>query len=74
MATERHLKSASVLVLTLGTAFVYRDMAPPVPGRTAGEIVNNCHQRPAAEFKRSALNVDEIVKALEDLKDSLGTA
>ncbi len=42
------------LVLTFGTAHVFRE-------RTSGRIVANCHKRPAADFDRELLSVNEIV-------------
>lgn len=46
------LRSCNRVILTFGTAWVYeRD----------GQIVANCHRRPAAEFVRRRLSVAEIV-------------
>lgn len=52
------LRTADRVVLTFGTAWVYEH---------AGEAVANCHRRPAAEFTRRRLGVDEIVTAFADL-------
>ena len=50
----RVLREAGYLILTLGTAWVYQL-------RETGEIVCNCHKRPAGEFLRRRLSVDEVV-------------
>ena len=46
------LRTADRIVLTFGTAWVYERQ---------GEAVANCHRRPAAEFSRRRLSVEEIV-------------
>lgn len=45
---------AKVVIITFGTAWVYVD-------KTTGEVVDNCQKRPAADFIRRRLTVDEIV-------------
>ena len=63
----RALREASVVLLTLGTAWVYE--------RTdTGEAVANCHRQPAQRFRRRRLRVGEVVAAIEtaladELKD-----
>ena len=57
---RRELKKCSHLVITLGTAWVYRE-------KSGGKTVNNCHKRPASDFSRSCLSVEEITSALETL-------
>ena len=47
------LRTADRIVLTFGTAWVYERQ---------GEAVANCHRRPAAEFSRRRLSVEEIVE------------
>lgn len=51
------LTEAEVLIITLGTAWVYR-LAD------TGEVVGNCHKVPERKFKRERLQVSEIVEAL----------
>ena len=46
------LRTADRIVLTFGTAWVYERQ---------GEAVANCHRRPAAEFSKRRLSVEEIV-------------
>ncbi|QDH79585.1 GSCFA domain-containing protein [Echinicola soli] len=54
--TKEMLSTASLLVITFGTANVYEH-------RSSGMIVSNCHKQPAKEFKKKTLSVDEIKKA-----------
>jgi len=48
---------ATRLILTLGTAMVYKH-------RERGEVVANCHKLPARLFDRRRLNLDEVVSPL----------
>ncbi len=52
-----HLRGCTTLVITLGTAVVYRR-------RDTGEVVSNCHKVPQQEFTRRLASVDEITEAL----------
>lgn len=52
------LRTADRVILTLGTAWVYE---------REGQIVANCHRRPAAEFTRRRLDVEEIVETIAAL-------
>lgn len=54
---HRHLRLCDTLILTLGTAVVYRL-------RATGQVVANCHKVPQHEFTRSMAGVDEMVEAL----------
>ena len=55
----RALREASVVLLTLGTAWVYE--------RTdTGDAVANCHKQPADRFRRRRLTVEEIVSEIEN--------
>ncbi|WP_201983058.1 GSCFA domain-containing protein [Hymenobacter rubidus] len=57
--TGEFLRSADVVVLTLGTAWTYRL-------RETGELVSNCHKQPADLFVREMLTPDEIINALAE--------
>lgn len=57
---HRALKEASVVIITFGTAFVYRL-------RQSGRIVANCHQQPRALFQRELLDVKQITNAWRSL-------
>lgn len=48
------LYNADILILTFGTAYVYRHKARNM-------IVGNCHKLPASEFDRYRLSVNDIV-------------
>lgn len=57
VSVARHiglLQDADVAILTFGTAWVYED-------RATGQVVDNCQKRPASDFIRRRLTVDEIV-------------
>ncbi len=54
---RQYLKSCSCAVLTLGTAWVYRETR-------SGKTVNNCHKRPGGDFRRELLTPGEIREAL----------
>ncbi|MFH0758744.1 MAG: GSCFA domain-containing protein [Bacteroidota bacterium] len=52
------LHNAGILVITWGTAWVYRYRDPE-------QVVCNCHKIPASEFIRTRLTTKEIIKAHE---------
>jgi len=54
------LRTAGLLVVTFGTAFVYRL-------QSTGSVVSNCHQLPAGFFSYKRLTIDEIVKEWNNL-------
>ncbi|MCM1150950.1 MAG: GSCFA domain-containing protein [Alistipes sp.] len=56
------LPAARCVVLTFGTAWVYRL-------RETGRIVANCHKQPQALFARERLSVGEIVSEWSELLD-----
>ncbi len=58
------LKRAGTLVLTWGTAWVYRY-------NESGEVVCNCHKIPAKEFTRTKLTTREIIAAYETILPEL---
>lgn len=45
------------VVITLGTAFVYRD-------RETGQVVSNCHKLPKDRFERDMISVDQVYTML----------
>ncbi len=63
-AGHEHLASCQALVVTLGTAMVYRLKA-------TGQVVANCHKVPQHEFKRGMASVDEMVQALDQALNSV---
>ena len=52
------LNSAKHLIITLGTAWVYRLC-------TTGDVVANCHKQPHTLFRRELLSIAEIIDSLE---------
>ncbi|MGK0389250.1 MAG: hypothetical protein ACI94Y_001990 [Maribacter sp.] len=56
---HQQLKKANRLIITLGTAYVYRK-------KVDGEVVANCHKVPSSEFDKIRLTVDEVYDALRD--------
>ncbi|GAA4346899.1 hypothetical protein GCM10023185_01570 [Hymenobacter saemangeumensis] len=57
--TADFVRSADLVVLTLGTAWAYRL-------RETGELVSNCHKMPADLFVKELLTPDEIINALAE--------
>jgi len=54
----QQLKSASHVIITLGTAWVYREIATDT-------IVANCHKIPQKNFLKELLTVEEVSESLE---------
>ena len=63
--TREVLESASHIIITLGTAWVYDH-------RDSGKTVANCHKRPQREFDKRLLSVDQIASSLERLLALVG--
>lgn len=61
---ESFFKSSKYLIITLGTAWVYRY-------KKTNKIVSNCHKIPSNEFSRELLTVDEIIEIYTELINSL---
>lgn len=55
------LLSADIIMLTYGTAWVYRHKA-------TGNIVANCHKRPQVEFEKLLLTTEQIVESFGTLR------
>jgi lysophospholipase L1-like esterase len=58
LSTNKNLKEASHLIITLGTSWVYRFIETDT-------IVANCHKVPQKKFLKELLTVDEISESLE---------
>lgn len=56
--TSQKILGASHMIITLGTAWVYRN-------KTSGAIVANCHKVPQNQFTKELLSVDEVASSLE---------
>ncbi|GAB2966127.1 hypothetical protein GCM10027048_40320 [Hymenobacter coalescens] len=57
--TAEFIRTADVLIWTLGTAYGYRL-------RDTGEVVSNCHKIPAERFEKELLTAEEIVTAVTE--------
>mgnify|MGYP003650978143 FL=1 len=56
--TNKQLKEASHIIITLGTSWVYRHIVTDT-------IVANCHKLPQKQFLKELLSVDQIAESLE---------
>ena len=56
--TRQQIKGASHILITLGTAWVYRNI-------TSGAVVANCHKVPQKQFTKELLSLDEVASSLE---------
>ncbi len=61
-AARRHFSECNKIIITLGTAWCFRNIA-------TGGIVSNCLKRPASEFVRERLGVDDVVSALQKVAE-----
>ncbi|MEO8774477.1 MAG: GSCFA domain-containing protein [Gelidibacter sp.] len=62
--TRQHLKEASHIVITLGTAWVYKHTLSDLP-------VANCHKVSQQNFTKALLSIKEITDALQNLHHKL---
>ncbi|WP_397361935.1 GSCFA domain-containing protein [Olleya sp. R77988] len=62
--TSHYLKQASHVVITLGTAWVYRLIK-------TNQIVANCHKLPQQNFQKQILSVQNIETALQSIIDQI---
>lgn len=58
------LKSATCVIITFGTAWVYEHIA-------TGRVVANCHKQPSREFCRRRMSVEEIVTLFKPLMEGV---
>jgi hypothetical protein len=56
--TSAQLKKASHIIITLGTAWVYRNTS-------SNEVVANCHKVPQSNFTKELLRVDEVAESIK---------
>ena len=59
-STHQQLKNASHIIITLGTAWIYRLIETDT-------IVGNCHKIPQKKFLKELLSIDEITATLENI-------
>ncbi len=62
--TYQQLSNASHIIITLGTAWAYKHLK-------SNKVVANCHKVPQKEFKKELLTIDDIVKSLEMIKNTI---
>ncbi|MCQ2148061.1 MAG: GSCFA domain-containing protein [Bacteroidales bacterium] len=56
-------KDCNVVIITLGTSFCFKSV-------DTGNVVSNCLKRPAKEFERFRLELDEVKSILSDIVES----
>jgi len=59
-STKIGLEKASHLIITLGTAWVYRFSA-------TNKIVGNCHKIPQKQFSKELLSVSEVTESIQNI-------
>ncbi|GHV52714.1 hypothetical protein FACS1894181_16010 [Bacteroidia bacterium] len=62
--SSSRLKETTRLVITWGTAFVYKL-------KSNGQVVSNCHKLPAGYFTREQLSVEDIASAWQSLLEEI---
>ncbi|MEP1223561.1 GSCFA domain-containing protein [Maribacter dokdonensis] len=58
--TSTQVNKASHIIITLGTAWVYRKTS-------SNKVVANCHKVPQSNFTKELLSVEEVVKSLKQV-------
>ncbi len=56
-AAREHFLKCNKIIITIGTAWCFRNIS-------SGNIVSNCLKRPAGEFVRERLSIDEVTDTL----------
>ncbi|MBI1767087.1 MAG: GSCFA domain-containing protein [Bacteroidetes bacterium] len=64
LESNSFLKTADRIIITYGTAFVYRL-------KSSNEIVANCHKMPSTGFEKLLLTEPDILKSFEELYTNL---
>ena len=59
---NKHLKEATHIIITLGTAWVYRFIE-------LDKVVANCHKVPQKKFLKELLSVDDISETLQSIEE-----
>lgn len=62
LEARRHFLESDRVIITLGTSWCYRNTE-------TGKIVSNCLKRPAGEFTRERLQIEDIKKAIQHITD-----
>lgn len=59
-STNKHLSDSTHIIITLGTSWVYRNIA-------SNEIVANCHKVTQKEFTKELLSIQQIEESIESI-------
>ena len=59
-STQNQLKNASHVILTFGTAWIYKHI-------DTKSTVANCHKQPQKEFEKSILSVDQLKDSFKEI-------
>ena len=59
-STNQQISKATHIIITLGTAWVYRFLE-------SNQVVANCHKVPQNQFKKELLSVEEIAQSLQTM-------
>lgn len=62
--TKQYLQATDVLILTFGTAFVYRYLKTK-------DFVTNCHKTPGREFSKELLSLETLTSSMDELMQIL---
>ncbi|MGZ0015111.1 GSCFA domain-containing protein [Yeosuana sp. AK3] len=62
--TNQQIKNSTHIIITLGTAWVYRFIKN-------NNMVANCHKIPQNQFSKKLLSVDETIQSLESIINSI---
>ena len=62
LEARKHFLESDRIIITLGTSWCYRNTE-------TGKIVSNCLKRPAGEFTRERLQIEDIKKAIQHITD-----
>ena len=62
LEARKHFLESDRIIITLGTSWCYRNTE-------TGKIVSNCLKRPAGEFTRERLQIEDIKKTIQHIPD-----
>ena len=63
-AASDALKKTKVVLVTIGTCFVYRHI-------NTNTIANNCHKLPSEDFTRSLMSLSDVLTTLQELRSTI---
>lgn len=65
-STNKQIHESAHIIITLGTAWVYRKRETEV-------VVSNCHKIPQSEFKKELLSAEEVFGCLKNIVDKIAS-